>query len=911
MKKLFLPFLLLLSALCLKTEAQIIQQFNFAGATGTEDTFAPDGQPLNGALSNMKRGSGISSNTGGGVFNSKGFTPELSPDTADYVAFAIKANVGFQLNLDSLVFGQKRSNSGVRAFSVKSSLDGFSQSLLTDSGTVAFSWNNKVITGTAFQGISSAQTLEFRIYGYNCPNTSGTWRLDSIRIYGNISQGGVVVSKPKLAFSPTSFSFAESAGPQQATLQFSAQPSVEVSAALYVKSGTVSVGSDYEGFDSIPFSFTPGGNLNFSKPVNFLDDVVAEPGESLTLVLRKTGLSSDTAYDLGPDSLFTFIISDNDVPAPVSGVLQQYNFTGANGDEAIFPPDGQPLNGALSNMKRGSGLQPSAAGNVFNSTGFTTGATADTSDYYSFSIKANTGFQLNLDSLVFGQRKSNSGPASYAIRSSQDNFQGDLSTGQGTNTISWNNKTVFGAAFTGISSDQTTEFRIYGYGATAASGTWRIDSVRIYGNISPGGGVVSKPKLGFSSSSLSFTESVGPRQATLQFSAQPSVEVSGALFVKSGTATAGTDFEGFDSIPFTFTPGGSLSFSKSVNFLDDAVTESSETLVLVARKLGLVSDTAFDLGPDSLFTFTITDNDAPAPPALNTRTIGQIRGANTGNQADSVGKSFRVFGVVYGLNQRLSTPAGGYQMFIRDATGGIGLFKNAPLPGITALNEGDSVRVMGKIECFRGLSQINIDSMVVLASGLPLKNPDVVSVLTESDESNLVKVENLTINPATWTTGAGGGGFTAKAFNGTDTIAIRIDNDCPLFNQPAPSGTVSVIGMVGQFVGGNPAPVAPFPSTGYQLIPRRVADVVSTTSLNPLCRCGEIKVSPNPGYGFVRISGNYSEGEILSISDIFGRIIGEYRLSAGGSPVDLSAVSSGIYLFRFQKSGEILRWVKE
>ena len=591
-------------------------------------------------------------------------------------------------------------------------------------------------------------------------------------------------------------------------------------------------------------------------------------------------------------------------------IIQQYNFTGATGNEATFSPDGQPLNGALSDIKRGSGITPNAGGGVFNSKGFTQDAALDTADYVAFAIKANDGFQLNLDSLVFGQRRSNSGVRTFAVRSSRDGFAQNLLSDSGTVAFSWNNKVVAGTAFQGIPSTETLEFRIYGYNCPSPSGTWRLDSVRIYGNIGQGGVVVSKPKLSFSPSSLSFTESAGPQQATLQFSAQPSVEVSGALYVKSGTASAGTDYEGFESIPFTFTPGGSLSFSKPVNFLDDAVAESSETLTLVARKLGLVSDTAFDLGPDSLITFTITDNDAPAPPAINTRTIGQIRGANSGNQADSVGKTFWVFGTVYGLNQRLSTPAGGYQMFIRDATGGIGIFKNAPLPGITALNEGDSVRVRGKIECFRGLSQINIDSMVVLATGLSLKNPDVVSVLTESDESNLVKVENLTVNPVTWTTGAGPGGFTAKAFNGTDSLAIRIDNDCPLYSQPAPSGTFSIIGMVGQFVGGNPAPVAPFPSTGYQLIPRRSTDILSTTALNPLCQCRGIKLSPNPGSGLIRISGNLPDGEKLIVSDVFGRSIGEYRLSAGGDSLELGSLSSGIYLFRFERSGEIFRWVK-
>jgi hypothetical protein len=70
-------------------------------------------------------------------------------------------------------------------------------------------------------------------------------------------------------------------------------------------------------------------------------------------------------------------------------------------------------------------------------------------------------------------------------------------------------------------------------------------------------------------------------------------------------------------------------------------------------------------------------------------------------------------------------------------------------------------------------------------------------------------------------------------------------------------------------------------------------------------------VSPNPGSGLIRIAGNLSDGEKLIVSDVFSRSIGEYRLSAGVDSLDLGALSPGIYLLRFERSGEILRWVKD
>ena len=349
-----------------------------------------------------------------------------------------------------------------------------------------------------------------------------------------------------------------------------------------------------------------------------------------------------------------------------------------------------------------------------------------------------------------------------------------------------------------------------------------------------------------------------------------------------------------------------------MNFLDDAVQEGSETLILVLRKQGLPSDTAYEIGADSLFTFTINDNDSPPAPGLQTRKIAQIIGAATGNQADSVGKSFRIFGTVYGINQRLTAGTGGFQMFIRDETGGIGLFKNAPVSGITILNEGDSLRVMGKVECFRGLSQIVPDSMVLIASGRPLKAPDLVTAIGEQQEANLIKMENLQVNPSSWTSGAGVGGFTARAFNGTDSVSIRIDNDCALFNQPVPSGTFTITGMVGQFIPGNPAPVAPFPASGYQIIPRKIADLTITTRLNPSCHCADSwLLAPNPGSDFVQITGNPASPEILRVFDITGRPVMETGITSGFVRLNVASLPEGIYLFRFVNSGRLVRWVKE
>ncbi|HPI12953.1 MAG TPA: Calx-beta domain-containing protein, partial [Catalimonadaceae bacterium] len=340
-----------------------------------------------------------------------------------------------------------------------------------------------------------------------------------------------------------------------------------------------------------------------------------------------------------------------------------------------------------------------------------------------------------------------------------------------------------------------------------------------------------KPRLSFSTNALVFTESAGNQVCPIVMSSAPSVNTSPTIFIKGGTATMLQDYAGVFSVSTSIGPGTQLTNNLPIEFLDDAIAEGSETLIMVIRKGGLESDTAYEIGEDSLFTFTIIDNDSPLPAGPPfTRTIEEVRGANTGNAADSTGRNVRLYGTVYGVNQRLTTTGGGYQMYLRDATGGIGIFKTSSFANIPVLNEGDSVKVMGTINVFRGLSQITPDSMVVIATGRNLKNPTVALKVNESLESDLVRINGVQlVDPTKWTTGVGATGFTVKVFKGTDTMDVRIDNDCPLYSQPAPTGTFDIVGMGSQF---SVTTTSPW-NGGYQMIPRKLGDVITTPVVTP------------------------------------------------------------------------------
>jgi len=213
--------------------------------------------------------------------------------------------------------------------------------------------------------------------------------------------------------------------------------------------------------------------------------------------------------------------------------------------------------------------------------------------------------------------------------------------------------------------------------------------------------------------------------------------------------------------------------------------------------------------------------------------INEIRGLDTtqGGCADYDSLIISTVGVVHGKN--FGQANGRIQFSLIDNRAdtllnnrcGIGLFKaNQNLP--VTLNEGDSIRVFGLVTCFAGLSQIVMDSVVVLKNGALLNQPRVVSTLDEVSESYLVKLTNMEFISNTWQNAPTGAGFTAKAFNGVpgtveyQEFDIRIDNDCDLYGQAMPMGKVDIIGLGGQFDSSIPR------DSRYQLLPRSSFDIV-------------------------------------------------------------------------------------
>lgn len=153
--------------------------------------------------------------------------------------------------------------------------------------------------------------------------------------------------------------------------------------------------------------------------------------------------------------------------------LGTYDFTSKPGNQTSEPVVSNPAGATFSDLVRGSGITASAAVNSFSATGFTTNTTIDLTDYFGFTITPSAGQSLNLTSLAFSERRSGTGITTIGVRTSLDGFGANIATFTvPDDTLSRRQTVNFTGAFTGLTSAVT--IRIYGYGAEAAGGTWRL-----------------------------------------------------------------------------------------------------------------------------------------------------------------------------------------------------------------------------------------------------------------------------------------------------------------------------------------------------------------------------------------------------------------------------------------------------
>jgi len=231
----------------------------------------------------------------------------------------------------------------------------------------------------------------------------------------------------------------------------------------------------------------------------------------------------------------------------------------------------------------------------------------------------------------------------------------------------------------------------------------------------------------------------------------------------------------------------------------------------------------------------------PPAPSAPTYSISTVNTEDVDGIADSLGVYCFTQGVVMGVDLDGN---GGYSFTIWD-NGGINVFSPVDVDGYVVA-EGDSILVRGTIGQFNGLTQIEVDSIVLVNSGNAIPAATVVTTLDETTESELIRIENF------WVDAVSAPNYTLS--DGTNTVVMRIDSDTDIpgnvdFNL---GDTICyVIGIGGQFDNSSPY------TDGYQFFPQRAADVDNS--------CGSIPPAPVPFYPIPVINNDDANGEPDSI----------------------------------------------
>ncbi|NPV10308.1 MAG: hypothetical protein HPY57_00750 [Ignavibacteria bacterium] len=186
------------------------------------------------------------------------------------------------------------------------------------------------------------------------------------------------------------------------------------------------------------------------------------------------------------------------------------------------------------------------------------------------------------------------------------------------------------------------------------------------------------------------------------------------------------------------------------------------------------------------------------------------------------GDTVTVTGVVTTPNYILSATTPGTSYYIQDQTGGINLYKAAV---VVNLDLGDSVIVTGKLDQFRGLTElvpltVNLPDLRVIKKNAWLPEPEVVTAAQlnsngEQYEGKLIKMLNLTKSPYSVNWPAANQDANMTMYQDADSVTMRIDRDTDIDGQPEPTYPVNVIGVATQYSSGSTVYFG-----GYQLQPR-------------------------------------------------------------------------------------------
>ncbi len=176
------------------TQASVLTEFDFSGEPGGQSLTTPVFVAPGISVSDFRRGFGVDPFAGAGLINSRAWTQGEVEINFDYYEFVITPEAGVSLDLNELAFAERRSATGVRAFTLRSSLDGYLTDVVTpvEVPDDAATRDHRLTLGAAFDAVTGP--ISFRLYGYFSETFSGRWGIANHSELGVLRVSGLATS---------------------------------------------------------------------------------------------------------------------------------------------------------------------------------------------------------------------------------------------------------------------------------------------------------------------------------------------------------------------------------------------------------------------------------------------------------------------------------------------------------------------------------------------------------------------------------------------------------------------------------------------------------------------------------------------------------------------------------------------
>jgi len=585
-----------------------------------------------------------------------------------------------------------------------------------------------------------------------------------------------------------------------------------------------------------------------------------------------------------PDAIA--LMSSGATGCPAAGLIQALSYEGA------FTIDGSTISGSMTtdilvvqeSDPIGTSLQLFGTGTTYSDFSWSSDSTASPGDINSY-MTFGTAIPGAINGIVFDDLNGNS-----VQDMGEPGLSGvivTLSTGANTTTDASGNYS-FSSIMPGLYTVTCTPLALYSLTTTSpisitlSSGA---TATVVFGMTT----LILPPDVKFNLPTTTINEGAGTATVDINIISPNANPTSVDVVISGGTATA-ADYT-YTSTTITFPAGSAAPISIMIPIIDDTSIESTETIILTLTN----ATNGAEIIVDSIHTITINDNDAMLS------TIAAVSSIDASGIAASIGAYVTLKGIVYGVNLRASLA--GVQFTLRDATGGIGVFNDTNTYGYI-VTEGDSIEITGFIDQYYGLLQIKPDTIIKYTSGNPLITPTIVTALNESTESNLIRINGVTlVTPTQWTNT--GSAFNVDVTDGTNSYVIRIDNDVSLYGTTAPTGAFDIIGIGSQF------DIAVPYLDNYQIMPRYIADLIPSTDI--LDQSSFATLYPNPGINYINISSDHTIKSV-NILNLDGKNISETIINDMQCQIGIHELSSGIYLLRvvtIDRAEQFIKFIKD